>query len=1051
MGKGDWQKIMENEQEAEKNFLTFFDKVSDGVVLVELRTKKFRYGNKAMCRMLGVSPRDFKNMSVADIHPRKDLPFVFDQFDKLAKGKIFLAKSIPVKRKNKSIFFADITTSLPVALGGKNCLLGIFRDVSGRKREEENLLFIREIINNLGEGVVVANAATAKIILVNPKFNRLFGYKKDELVGRDVSMLNAPNGKSREEISRQIQATLNRRGVWQGEVYNKRKDGSCFWCSANVSTYVHPRFGKIWIGTHADITKHKENENRVAHLNEVLLAMRSVNKIIARERNPQLLLSAACKSLVSARGYPLAWMGMIKTDDKLVHPMAGAGEGLIFLKKLKVTWDNSEFGKGPTGTAIRSRRPITCSDIATDPSYAPWRARAKKFGFASSAVALIAYGKKIFGTINVYSGQKAFFDKEELSLLAELASDLGLALQSIDEQSEHRADEEKLFQSRQMLESIFDNIPERVFWKSDKLVYLGANAAAARDAGFEEPDELIGKTDYQMAWKKMANSYRADDRKVMASGIPKLNYEEPLIKSDGSRAWVNTNKVPLRDKSGKIFGVLGTYEDITDRKQTEEDLRKSQERFKNFSNLLPQTVFEMDKKGKLTFINHIGYKTFGYNEKDFSQGIYLLQLIAPADRKRAGKKILAGKKRKKIESGEYAALKKDGSTFPVIIYYNYTTQNDGHFGVRGSLFDITDIKQAEIKLKETAAKDEALLSSIADGVIAVDREAKIILINEAAKKLLGYSEKEALGKNWYEILKKQDEKGNEILHEKSEFEAALTEKTVSAAITPHYYVGKHGKRFPVARAVSPVISGGKIIGAINVFHDATVEKELDRAKTDFLSLASHQLRTPLSAMKWIMEILMQNRGFTIKQEEYIGDLYRSNERLIGLVNALLDVTRIQAGKLPVSKKSVRIDKLIAQAEETGKAAADKKGQKIKVAINTKIRPAIIDPLLFSEALGNLLNNASTYSPDKSQIDIAVDAFGGSYIISVHNLGPAIPRSEQQKIFTQFYRGSNAQDSSYIGSGLGLFITKAVVEANGGSIWFESTAERGTTLFFTVPK
>ncbi|HSM51225.1 MAG TPA: ATP-binding protein [Thermoanaerobaculia bacterium] len=139
-----------------------------------------------------------------------------------------------------------------------------------------------------------------------------------------------------------------------------------------------------------------------------------------------------------------------------------------------------------------------------------------------------------------------------------------------------RATEVELRQSRRMLQLVLDTIPVRVFWKDRDSVFLGGNLPVARDCGFEDPAELVGRTDYETASAETADLYRADDRQVMESGEPKLNYVEPQVKPDGSAAWLNTSKVPLRDDDGRVIGVLGTYEDITERRRLEAQLLHAQ-------------------------------------------------------------------------------------------------------------------------------------------------------------------------------------------------------------------------------------------------------------------------------------------------------------------------------------------------------------------------------------------------------------------------------------------------------------------------------------------
>jgi PAS domain S-box-containing protein len=138
---------------------------------------------------------------------------------------------------------------------------------------------------------------------------------------------------------------------------------------------------------------------------------------------------------------------------------------------------------------------------------------------------------------------------------------------------ERKRTDEQLKVARRMLQMVLDTIPVRVFWKDKDSVYLGCNKIFANDSGFESPDDLIGKTDFDMAWKEQAELYRADDQKVIRLGRPKLNYEEPQSTPEGRKIWLETSKIPLTDPDGNVIGILGTYEDITERKKSEEELQ----------------------------------------------------------------------------------------------------------------------------------------------------------------------------------------------------------------------------------------------------------------------------------------------------------------------------------------------------------------------------------------------------------------------------------------------------------------------------------------------
>jgi PAS domain S-box-containing protein len=148
---------------------------------------------------------------------------------------------------------------------------------------------------------------------------------------------------------------------------------------------------------------------------------------------------------------------------------------------------------------------------------------------------------------------------------------------AVSDITDRKRAEEELYQSRQMLQTILDTIPQRVFWKDRNIVYLGCNKAFAMDAGLKDPAEIFGKNDYELAWRETAELYRADDKLVMEQETPRLHFEEPLSRPDGSRWWIRTSKLPLRDREGKVIGIIGTYEDITEQKRMEVELHRSKE------------------------------------------------------------------------------------------------------------------------------------------------------------------------------------------------------------------------------------------------------------------------------------------------------------------------------------------------------------------------------------------------------------------------------------------------------------------------------------------
>lgn len=194
--------------------------------------------------------------------------------------------------------------------------------------------------------------------------------------------------------------------------------------------------------------------------------------------------------------------------------------------------------------------------------------------------------------------------------------------------TERRRAEQEREESRRMLRLVLDTIPVRVFWKDLESRYLGCNRLFAQDAGLHSWEEVVGKTDFEMTWREQAALYRADDAAVIASGEAKLNYEEPQTTPSGSKLVLRTSKVPLRGADGNIFGVLGTYEDITDRKRAEEALKESEERYRSLVELSPDAI-AIHVDGQLVFVNEQGARLLGYSSPAEMVGRHVLEFVHP--------------------------------------------------------------------------------------------------------------------------------------------------------------------------------------------------------------------------------------------------------------------------------------------------------------------------------------------------------------------------------------------------------------------------------------
>jgi PAS domain S-box-containing protein len=359
---------------------------------------------------------------------------------------------------------------------------------------------------------------------------------------------------------------------------------------------------------------------------------------------------------------------------------------------------------------------------------------------------------------------------------------------------------------------------------------------------------------------------------------------------------------------------------------------------------------------------------------------------------------------------------------------------------------------ASLNLEEQRVLAEALFTSIGDGAIATDEFGKITRINPTALKLLGFNEREMVGAWFPKKIVSLYENGEPVsLIDRPITRAFLTGKTVAEKT---YYRRRNGQTMPVSITVSPIMLDGKPVGAIEVFRDITIEYEIDRMKSDFISLASHQLRTPLSAIKTYSHMLVDGYmgPLTDPQKKSLRTIVSAANRMNELISTLLNITRVESGNVTVTPKKVAVDRLAEEVVKEHSLAASDKEIELKIVVSSKSSPELYtDMLLFKEVLSNLVSNGIKYTPDGGVVTITIKNRRYDVQVAVMDTGMGIPKYSQEHIFTKFFRAHNVVRQETSGTGLGLYLVKGLMDALGGKIWFESTENKGTTFYVTLSK
>ena len=267
--------------------------------------------------------------------------------------------------------------------------------------------------------------------------------------------------------------------------------------------------------------------------------------------------------------------------------------------------------------------------------------------------------------------------------------------------TQRRQAQEGLRASREMLSHVLDTIPQSVFWKDPDSRYLGCNRAFAQQVGLEDPAQITGRTDFDLPWpREEAEAYRADDRQVMQSNQAKLHIVEPLQRADGSRLWIETSKVPLRDADGRPSGVLGIYEDTTERKRMEEALQRSEAHYRQFTDMLPMGVVA-HQQGRIVFLNPAGMEIFRVQRSEDVIGTPLMDRVHPDDRERVRERVRAGQDESRpVPMNEEILVRMDGTSFMAEVAAHPISLN-GQPAVMAVFSDITERKAAEDELRSS--------------------------------------------------------------------------------------------------------------------------------------------------------------------------------------------------------------------------------------------------------------------------------------------------------------------------------------------------------------
>ncbi|MBK6677378.1 MAG: response regulator [Rhodocyclaceae bacterium] len=575
-------------------------------------------------------------------------------------------------------------------------------------------------------------------------------------------------------------------------------------------------------------------------------------------------------------------------------------------------------------------------------------------GFVSHAVvspvacAILPVGNE--GLLLLESADKNQFVPRFLGQLRAVLNNLANSIRGGKAHALLQARTAELDKSRGLLQTIIDTVPLRVFWKDRESRYLGCNPAFARDAGKNSPADLIGKDDHQVSWAPEADLYRADDRRVMATGEARLSFEEPQTTPDGHHIWLRTSKVPLYDRRGAVIGILGVYEDITEQKQKERRLALATDAAKIM-------IWEMDLTTGMLVYESSALPILGLDEAS-----------APNT----------------LEGWLARVHRDDRERFAALLEQALRPGNDNGYDCEYRFQDVDNGYHWLHTVGHVVHRDAAGRPLLGAGYSVNIDDRKL-----AEEQLIAY---------------------------RDHLEAVVKSRTAELA---------RAKEAAEAASI---------------------------AKSAFLANMSHEIRTPLNAITG-MAHLIRRAGLTPRQTEQMAKLEVASEHLLGIINAVLELAKIEAGKFVLEEVPVHVERVIGNVVSILHERAEAKHLLLVTEVDTLPAGLIGDPTRLKQALLNYATNAIKFTETGSVVlrvkQIADDAESALVRFEIQDTGIGLEPRALSRLFAAFEQADTSTTRKYGGTGLGLVITKKIAELMGGTAGADSEPGAGSTFWFTV--
>lgn len=895
-------------------------------------------------------------------------------------------------------------------------------------------------------------------IAINDTALRWLGYAREEIVGKiKLRELLGTEELTPEDFFRQFSAQTS---VKELELQLLRKDGTILPVLINATIIQDEQRGTLLRASFFDITERQHIEEALRQTNEALevrvkhrttelmeVIDRLQRELFQREKVERALREGEERWQLAIRGTNDGiWDWNLKTDE------------VFFSSRWKEMLGYQEADIGTTSEEWRQR--VHPDDLPQVLQCCQDHITGRTSFYVTEQRLLCKDGSYKW----ILTRGQALWDQEGNAIrMTGSHTDISDAKAAA---TQRKQAEEALQKSQEQLQAILDYSPAVIYLTDTEHRYklINRKFESLFNTTFAE---IIGKSIYEVWSPEIAEAFARNNQQVIEGGMP-LQIEEFAPHEDGLHTY-RTIKFPLYDAKGIPYAVCGISTDITD-VCDELRLRKiaEAERAKLIAILeaTPDIIGTIDLEERIHYLNSAARQIFGFGENDDCVNFSLADVQPEWSYEIVRNEGIPTAMRDGVWVGETAFLSHDGREIPVSKLIVAHKSPDGIVNMFSTIArDITQQKQISATLFEAERRWRSLLDNVYLVVVGLDQQGKVEYANRCFLELVGYSKTEVIGQDWFETFLPT--------HQKKQMQNNFNELWLQEFNTHHNNVilTKSGEERVIAwnNTVLQDLQGN-VIGTLSIGEDITERQVIERMKDEFISVVSHELRTPLTSIHGALNLLSSDL-VDIKSDKgrrVLEIAAESAERLVRLVNDILELERLESGKISLSKQICQASQLLEKATEMMQVMANRAGITLLVSPIAIQLNADSDRII--QVLTNLLGNAIKFSARGSQILLTVElgnrellrenrvrelsVVSGSglpmVLFKVQDQGRGIPEDKLESIFERFHQVDASDSRKKGGTGLGLAICRSIVQQHGGRIWVESTLGEGSSFYFTLP-